>query len=129
MFRFVAALCGLGVLAGCSVPEVTAQDAYPLTELQLCQSYARAKLTNNANVLGVAKTELIRRKAVSNQDLEDMAQGVIREGMKEHVAICSWGPYRDVNTTVVAGSRSKQFVISLSKYVYTRDGRVYAWQH
>lgn len=128
MIRFSVALAGLAITTACSVPELTREDAAAMDNLQLCQTYANAKGFNNAQWLNRAKHELKRRGAVTERDLSDMAKGVIRTGMKEHVAVCSWGPYKDINTTVVGSYESKQFVLPNYSFFYTRNGRVYAWQ-
>ncbi|NKX40356.1 hypothetical protein HGG71_02610 [Rhodobacteraceae bacterium R_SAG2] len=128
MFRLLAALTGLAVVGACSAPELSQEAAASMTNIQLCQTYAYAKSFNDAQRLNRVKHELKQRGAVTEQDLSDMAKGVIRTGMKEHVAVCSWGPYRDINTTVVGSYESKQFVLPNYSFFYTRNGRVYAWQ-
>lgn len=128
MIRFAIGVAGIAGLASCSVPDLSAEQAQKMTNLQLCQTYSVARTYNNSQHMNRAKWELKRRGALSDRDISDITSQTIRTGMKEHVAVCSWGPYEDINTTVVGSHESKQFVIDLGTYFYTRNGRVYAWQ-
>jgi hypothetical protein len=121
-------LTAITLQSACSAPELTAEQAARMSNNQLCQTYSFARRLNDAQRMNRAKTELRNRGELSENELQDIYKYRLRDGMKEHIAICSWGPYQDINTTNVRGQQSKQIVIDLDTYIYTENGRVYAWQ-
>jgi len=73
--------------------------------------------------------ELISRKALSKRDVKDIEAGTIRTGMREHVAVCSWGPVIDVNRSGGIYGKSAQFVVDdFGPYFYSDNGLITSWQ-
>lgn len=129
MFRFHAALGALAFLVACGPPpDLKKSQVSRMSDTQLCQTYAAARGWGNTQHKLAARQELKARGAVTEQELKDISERVIRNGMREHIAVCAWGPYTEVNTTQVSGLSSRQFVLPLNRYFYTRNGLVYAWQ-
>ncbi len=128
MMRTAGLIVAAAMLAGCAIPPLSPEDAAAATDLQLCQTYSAAREIGATQQSDPALAEL-RRRGLSAREMADIEGQVVRTGQREHVAICAWGPYWDVNETVVVGSRSRQFVLGdFGPYVYT-DGRlVTGWQ-
>jgi hypothetical protein len=124
----LAALPLCTFLSACALPELSAEQAAAMSNNQLCQAYSHAEKYGHPNRLSSALRELKKRGAISDRDYKDIRAHRIRTGMKEHIAICSWGPYEDINSTTMRGYQSRQIVIDLGTYIYTENGRVYAWQ-
>lgn len=97
---------------------------------ELCQAYAYGQLnTALAPRGGQAMNELILRKEITTKQLQDIKAGTIRTGMPEHIAICSWGPYTDINSSGGIYGTFNQIVIGdKGEYIYTSNGRVESWQ-
>ncbi|WP_143521013.1 hypothetical protein [Puniceibacterium antarcticum] len=93
-----------------------------MDNLELCQLHSSAE--GNSPYLA----ELVKRGALTNQELEDISSETIRTGMKTYVAVCSWGPYESINSSGGIYGDTEQIVISLSQYIYTENGRVTQWQ-
>jgi hypothetical protein len=99
--------------------------------LDLCQTYASHRDSGDygAPVAVQIQNELIRRKKLTGAQLADIKTHTIRTGMPEHIAICSWGPFSDVNQYGGIYGAHNQFVIGdYGTYIYTENGRVTSWQ-
>lgn len=124
----IAALIGLVAVSACATPDAATMQA--ATPLQLCQTYAMAKNTYAPDWLNASIDELKRRGSLSKQELSDISRQRMRTGMSEHAAVCSWGPYVDVNTTTGSWGVHRQYVMGqFGPYVYTENGRVTSWQN
>lgn len=132
MFR-ITALIGLMAVSACAMPEATPPSEAVMrkaSNVELCQAYAISKNPYSAAVQAAVRRELARRGSVSKQDQADWNKGFVRIGMSEHVAVCSWGPYFDVNTTTGAWGVHRQYVMGqFGPYVYTENGRVTSFQN
>jgi hypothetical protein len=123
----IIAITAVLAVSGCSVP--TAADYMAATDLQVCQAYAMARAGFMPNVMIDAETELRRRKAITPEELQLVMDQRIKVGTREHIAVCAWGPYVDVNSTTGSWGTSKQYVMGqLGPYVYVRGGKVTAFQ-
>ncbi|MDZ4136681.1 MAG: hypothetical protein U1D06_13985 [Paracoccaceae bacterium] len=120
-------------VAACAVtPQPPPSDAAlrKASNVELCQTYARAKSPYAPAWQAAARNELIRRGAVTKQDQADWSKGLVRIGMAEHIAVCSWGPYVDVNSTTGSWGTHRQYVIGqFGPYVYTENGVVTSFQN
>lgn len=128
----VAALAAIAATAGCAVtpPPVDQAAIRRADNVKLCQTYSQAKSPYLPDWQKAVRDELSRRGAVSKRDGADWQKGLVRIGMAEHIAVCSWGPYVDVNTTTGSWGVDKQYLFGLfGPYVYTRNGVVTAFQN
>lgn len=124
----IAFAVSFATLSSCAVA-TDPEDYSDLSDLELCQHYAVTKSRLTKPWTKAAMDELIRRKAVTEAEIADISKEVIRIGMREHAAVCSWGPYKDVNTSVGSWGRHRQYVMGdFGPYVYTENGRVTSWQ-
>lgn len=132
MLKAISTTVVFGLLTGCGgiveTPEEMTRRFSTMTPMQLCQTHAQGKQIGKPSYENRTRMELERRKALSSRDISDIASGKIRQGMRDYVSVCSWGPYVDINSTVVGGFNSTQYVMVNGRYVYTRNGRVYGWQ-
>lgn len=128
MKKAIATALLSALAAGCTIPEYDAVTLSSMDNLALCQAYS-ANQRVSPERSQQAMNELVSRKALSQKDIDDIQDGVIRTGMRDYVAICSWGPYKDVNRTTTRYGTSSQFVIdTFGPYIYAEDGRISAWQ-
>lgn len=131
MIRFFALLI-VAAIPACAVtpPPVNQVQISRASNLTLCQTYAQAKSPYAPEWQAAVRAELSKRGAITSRDQADWNKGFVRIGMAEHIAICSWGPYIDVNTTTGSWGTDKQFVIGqFGPYIYTRNGKVTAFQN
>jgi hypothetical protein len=120
------------LLSGCATsPESMAHRS----NLDICQSYG----VFSASPLWAARAqshrdELIRRKALTNEEWTIVQQRSIRIGMSQCALYASWGRPDRSNRSVAAGGVVIQHVYNAGyrhirpRYVYTRDGTVTGWQ-
>lgn len=124
----VAALLGLLTVAACATPDAATMSSR--SDLELCQTYAMGRAGLSPAWMNAAEAELMRRKAITNDERIDAERQRVRIGMKEHVAVCAWGPYVTVNRTTGSWGTDKQYVMGqFGPYVYTRNGVVTAFQN
>jgi hypothetical protein len=126
--RKAGLIAALAVLAGCTMPPLDPGAVSRASDLQLCQTLAQGRQVNNADWIRATREELQRRGALTADELADVNRLRVRIGQREHVAVCAWGPYIDVNETVTTNTRSRQFVMFDRTYVYTDGRRVTAFQ-
>lgn len=117
-------------LSGCLIPEYTTQTAMNLRSGvgpgSLCEEIINARSMGTAESLNALIEEYQRRNPnVSSRDLSDLRQGLVRTGMREEVAICSWNA-RLVGETIGYGQHSKQYHNSGYSFFFVngRTGRV-----
>jgi len=128
----IAAVMSLATVAACAAPTppVNQGQISRASNVTLCQTYAQAKSPYAPEWQAAVRNELNKRGAVTKRDKADWDKGLVRVGMAEHIAVCSWGPYLDVNTTTGAWGTDKQYVFGqFGPYVYTRNGKVTAFQN
>jgi hypothetical protein len=121
-------IAAAAALAGCTLPPLDPGAVSRASDLQLCQTLAQGRQVNNADWIRAAREELQRRGSLTADELVDVNRLRVRIGQREHIAVCAWGPYLDINETVVPGVRSRQFVMFDRTYVYTDGRRVTAFQ-
>jgi hypothetical protein len=97
--------------------------------MTLCQNYSLARTNGFASSRQAILAEIDRRQLLSEDERQRVLRGQMRIGMSELAAVCSWGPYYDVNTTTTSAGTNKQIVMGqFGPYVYTENGRVTAFQ-
>ena len=124
----ICLLCSATIaLSACSLPAPTEAELREASPRQLCQGYAANKF--NANNQALYANELFRRKLITAKEWTDVQGGVIRTGMREHVAVCAWGPYSHINSSAGRFGQHNQIVIDdFGPYIYTENGKVTSWQ-
>jgi hypothetical protein len=125
----LAAVAATVVVAGCALPPLDPAAVSRASNLELCQTVAQGRQLNSADWIATARAELVRRGAMTDEELVDVNRQRVRIGQREHIAVCAWGPYIDVNETVGRGFRQRQFVMGqFGPYVYTDGRRVTGFQ-
>lgn len=127
MMRYLVAGFALVVLSGCEQPMAPDRLA-GMTDYELCQKYSSYRVSGADHLTQQFLDELVRRKAVSTSELAQIKGLKISVGMREVVAMCSWGPVEATNETGGYGATTKQLVMYGNDYVYTENGRVRSWQ-
>ena len=122
------------ILSGCNF-EVSNDTISTTPTMNLCQTFAAAKVGNATEASGqLAAEEIARRGQFTDSEVELIAQGRAKPGMSEQAGLCAWGGYwRDLNTTNVSGAVTKQYIFGdpqygTRRYLYTRNGVVTATQ-
>lgn len=117
-------------LSGCLVQEYTPETARSFRDGSgqgsLCAQIDATRALGITDGLNVLISEYQRRNPnVSQRDLSDLREGLVRTGMREEVAICSWNA-RLVGETIGYGQHSKQYEGGGYSYFFVnaRTGRV-----
>lgn len=142
MRQYLAPLAMISMLTSCGVstPALPTQEELSRSSLvELCDMYSYHKAVSQADSYGAWSVpfiplyynELVRRRALTGQNVADIKAHVIRTGMKDYVAICSWGPTSDINSSGGVNGSFVQYVMGgygLGEYIYARNGRIVSWQ-
>ncbi|WP_322889305.1 MULTISPECIES: hypothetical protein [unclassified Yoonia] len=130
MARIAICAFALSVMIACGPPPPpTATMLMRQSPIALCQSYSAARANNWASGRQAVLAEIERRQLFSAEEMQMILRGPLKIGASELVAICSWGPYFDVNTTTTSSGVNKQYVMGqFGPYVYTQNGLVTALQ-
>lgn len=117
-------------VSGCSpMAMMSAESLTTQKDTALCGEYASSR---SAKV----KAELVRRNAISAAEWDTINKKQIQIGMSELAFLCSWGfpgGWGAIRETTYKYGTATQYVYRscrgcASTYVYTRDGKVSAWQ-
>jgi len=111
--------------------EIRRNDSIAAIMLKNAKDKGQANIVNwekeNSQEYKARKDKFIKKYGQING--EKIAKKLIWIGMKEEMLLDSWGYPEDVNTTVTRSGTRKQYVYSISQYVYVVNGIVDAWQN
>jgi len=128
---FVSALFFGAMLVGCAV---NPQHVSTAPDLEICQSYgvySRGAWSSHAESY---KQEIERRKLLSQDDWDTVAQRKIKRGMSQCAMYASWGRPDRENRSVGSWGTHIQHIFNSGytyikpTYVYTENGKVTSWQ-
>lgn len=127
-FKSLVLIAAAATLTACVQP-TPPPNLLGMSDLQVCQEFARARSAGDSVGARLAMTVLDSRNALTAAEKHDIQNEVIRTNMREHAAICSWGPYLRANASTGTFGRHVQFVVGrFGPYIYTENGRVRSWQ-
>lgn len=125
---------GTSFLIGC-VAAVTPETVKTTPTNSICTSIVGSRFGNAPKESGpLGLSELKRRRAFSDRELDAIANGKLFIGMSEQAMYCSIGAFDyGVNITTTASGTTKQYLVGDGNYnkriyVYTSDGVVTAIQ-
>lgn len=122
------------ILTFCAGCATTPEQISNRDDLDVCKSYGVYRTGILVGLAPAYKDEIDRRGLLTDEEKQLVADKSIKLGMSLCAMYASWGSPSYENRTVLKGSVNIQHVYNAGlryirkNYVYTRNGKVTAWQ-